>query len=151
MSNLLGLSSGGLDLLGGLGGVLPGKSLGLGEDSKTLHGSLAEVRAELVLDENVVDGLGVVLEASVLAELHGGDSASGLLGLEVGDGEGDGVLLGDGETLSGEAAVSEGGEVGQIAGLAREGGPVAGATEAVVLANELPDEISGHFFCYLVG
>ena len=87
-----------------------------------------------------------MLEAGALAEVHDLGGAGGLLGLGVGDGEGDDVvLLRDGETLSGEATVSVGGEVGHVARLSSEGDAVAGATESVVLANKLPDEISGHF------
>lgn len=147
----LGLGCGSFDLLGDLlgsllGGELSASSGTLGEESKTLHGSLAEVRAEVVLDGKVVDGLGVVLEAGVLAEVDEADGAGGLLGLEVGEGEGDVVvLLRDGEALPGEATVSVGGEVGHVTGLRGESDAVAGVTESVVLANKLPDEISGHF------
>lgn len=145
--HLLGLGGRGLSLLLGLlGGELLGLPRSLGEDSKTLHGSLADIRTELILDGDVVDGLGVVLEAKGPAELHGGASAGGLLGLEVAESEGKSVvLLRDGEALSGEATVSEGREVGHVAGLRGESDAVAGATESVVLANKLPDEISGHF------
>ena len=149
---LLGLGGSGssslLCSLLGLGGVdALGNSGGLGEDGKTSHGALAEVRTELVLDDDVVESLGVVLEAGALAEVHDLGGAGGLLGLEVGELEGDDVvLLRDGETLSGEATVSVGGEVSHVAGLGGEGDAVAGVTESVVLANKLPDEISGHFF-----
>ena len=92
-----------------------------------------------------------MLEAGALAEVHDLGSAGGLPGLGVGEGEGDDVvLLRDGEALSGEATVSVGGEVGHVAGLRGEGDAVAGVTESVVLANNLPDEISGHFFLWCV-